>query len=45
MIYYMNNFFHVLGKTEKINITLSVWIPMITILIISSIYTTKINEK
>ena len=28
LIYYINNIFNVLGATEKINITLSVWFPI-----------------
>ena len=45
LIYYMNNFFYVLGKTEKINIFFSVWTTLIIISIINSIYIIKINEK
>ena len=45
LIYYMNNFFNVMGKTEKIPIILSVWGPIIFLIIISFIYTVKINEK
>ena len=45
LIYYVNNFLNVLGKTEKINILLSVWIPILVLIIINYIYTLKINEK
>ena len=45
LIYYVNNFLNVLGKTEKINILLSVWIPILLLIIINYIYTLKINEK
>ena len=45
LIYYINNFFNVLGKTEKINILLSVWTPILILIIINFIYTLKINEK
>ena len=45
LIYYINNFLHVLGKTEKINIMLSVWIPIFILITINFIYTLKINEK
>ena len=45
IIYYMNNFFYVLGKTEKINILFSVWTPLIILLVINSLYILKINEK
>ena len=45
IIYYINNFFSVLGKTEKIEILLSICIPMIILTVICSIYCVKINEK
>ena len=45
LIYYVNNFLNVLGKTEKINILLSVWIPILVLIIINYIYILKINEK
>lgn len=45
VIYYMNNFLYILGKTEKINIILAVWIPIIILMIINSIYILRINEK
>ena len=45
LIYYINNFLNVLGKTEKLNILLSVWIPILILIIINYIYTLKINEK
>ena len=45
LIYYMNNFFNVMGKTETIPIIFSVWAPIIFLIIINFIYTIKINEK
>ncbi len=45
LIYYMNNFFNVMGKTEKIPIIFSVWGPIIFLIIVNFIYTIKINEK
>ena len=45
LIYYMNNFFNVMGKTEKIPVTFSIWIPFIFLIIINLIYAYKINEK
>ena len=45
VIYYVNNFFNVMGKTEKIPIIFSVWGPIIFLIIINFIYTIKINEK
>ena len=45
LIYYINNFLHVLGKTEKMNIIFSVWAPLFILLMINFIYIMKINEK
>ena len=45
IIYYLNNFFNVLGNTEKISIIYSVWLPILMIATISLIFTYKINEK
>ena len=45
LIYYMNNFFYVLGKTEKIPLIVSVWIPIFLLMLINSVYSFKINEK
>ena len=45
VIYYLFNFFNVLGKTEKINIFSSVLIPLILLTIINSIIIRKFNEK
>jgi lipopolysaccharide export system permease protein len=45
IIYYINNFFMVLGKSEKIPIMISVWIPLMFLLITVSIFSYKINEK
>lgn len=45
IIYYINNFFNVMGNTEKMPYILSVWLPMIILLIINFIIGIKINEK
>ena len=45
IIYYMSNFFSVMGKTEKISITFSVWLPIIFLIVINMVYIKKINEK
>ena len=45
LIYYINNFLHVLGGTEKISVIFSVWIPIFILITINFIYTLKINEK
>ena len=45
IIYYINNFFMVMGKTEKINLLVSIWMPLLFLLIINSIISYKLNEK
>ena len=45
VIYYMNNFFMILGNTEKIPVLISIWIPLFIILLFNSIAMIKINEK
>lgn len=45
IIYYLNNFINVLGSTEKISVTISIWIPLILLSIINLPYLRKINEK
>ena len=45
LIYYLNFFFSALGKNEQIPATLSVWLPIILLSIISLIGMTRLNEK
>ena len=45
IIYYLNNFFYVLGNTEKINIVGSVFIPLLFFTLINLIFLRKLNEK
>jgi len=45
IIYYMNNFFNVMGKTEKIPVVFSIWVPIIFLIFINLIFSKKINEK
>jgi len=45
VIYYFNNFFNVLGNTEKINLIYSVWSPLIFLTFINLIMINKINDK
>ncbi len=45
LIYYINNFFNVMGNTEKIPILLSIWTPIILLMFVNVIYTFRINEK
>lgn len=45
VIYYVNNFFMVMGKTEGISILSSVWLPLFFFAVINSILSLKLNEK
>ena len=45
IIYYINNFFSVMGKTEKISLITSIWGPLIILLFINIIIMNRINEK
>ncbi len=45
IIYYINNFFYVLGSSEKINVISSVTIPLIILTIINYFFIRNINEK
>ena len=45
VIYYFFNFFSVLGKTEKINIFVSVLLPIILLTIVNSLMIRRFNEK
>ena len=44
-IYYGNNFFYVLGNSEKISLINSVWGPMIFLGLVNAILLRRINEK
>ena len=45
IIYYLSFFFEELGKNERLPLSLSIWMPLIIIFLISSINLIKINEK
>ena len=44
-IYYINNFFNVMGSTEKIPLMISIWTPIVFLSLINLIMLTNINEK
>jgi len=44
-IYYINNFFNVMGSTEKLPLMISVWTPIIFLSLINFIMLVNINEK
>ena len=45
IIYYLNNFFYVLGSTEKLGVISSIIFPLIILGFINLIMLNKINEK
>ena len=45
IIYYINNFFYVLGNTEKISLIASVWSPLLILSLINMLMLRDINEK
>ena len=45
IIFYLNDFSRALGETEQISLIMSVWTPLIIVLIFSSIGMIHVNEK
>ena len=45
LIYYINNFFNVMGSTEKLPLMVSIWTPIIFLSLINLIMLVNINEK
>ena len=45
IIYYINNFFVVMGSTERISLIFAIFIPLFLLSIINSLMLNKINEK
>ena len=45
LIYYINNFFNVMGSTEKLPLMVSIWTPIVFLSIINLIMLVNINEK
>ena len=45
IIYYINNFFNVMGSTEKLPLMISVWTPIIFLSLLNLIMLVNINEK
>ena len=45
IIYYINNYFNVLGNTEKLTVLSSIWIPILFLAFTSIIFLRKINER
>ena len=45
LIYYVSNFFNVMGTTERISIIFAIWTPLVLLSIINLSMLIKINEK
>ena len=45
IIYYINNFFYVLGSTERLSLSVSVFLPIFLLILTNSLLLNKINEK
>ena len=45
IIYYINNFFNVMGSTEKLPLMVSIWTPIIFLSLVNLIMIININEK
>jgi len=45
VIYYIYNFFIVMGQTEKMHVIISVWSPILILIFITTVFSFKINEK
>ena len=45
IIYYLNNFFNVMGQAEKLNLTISVITPLVLLTLVNSFMMKEINAK
>ena len=45
VIYYINNFFNIMGSTEKLPLMVSIWTPIIFLSLINLIMLVNINDK
>ena len=45
IIYYLNNFFYVLGSTEKIEVYMAIFTPLVILSFVNFLMLNKINEK
>ena len=45
IIYYINNFFMVMGSSERVSLFLAIFIPLIFLTLVNSLMLNKINEK
>ena len=45
IIYYLNNFFFVLGSTEKVSVQMAIMFPLLTLTVVNLFMMNKINDK
>ena len=45
IIYYINNFFFIMGTSEKINVMSSIFIPLLIFTLINLIFIINLNAK
>ena len=45
IIYYINNYFNVLGNTEKLTVLSAIWTPLIILTLANLIFLLKVNER
>ena len=45
LVYYLGNFSNLLGENGRLPLVLSVWFPIIVIIILSTIGIIRLNEK
>lgn len=45
IIYYINNFFNVMGQSEKLPIIISIWLPLIILFLFNVFFSFKVNAK
>ena len=45
IIYYLNNFFFVLGSTEKVSVQMAIMFPLLTLTVVNVLMMNKINDK
>jgi lipopolysaccharide export system permease protein len=45
VIYYINNFFNVMGSTEKLPLIISIWTPIIFLSLVNLVMLVNINDK
>ena len=45
IIYYLNNFFFVLGSTEKVSVQMAIMFPLLTLTVVNLFMMNKVNDK